>query len=717
MHKSFKILCALVFLWFIHPAAFAWKGHNWDEWKKVTTWKKNDIQSEQSGKHELVPLLGPTTPGGKPIDGIKAWEQRRSQIATILQRIMGEPTNLKIAPPEVRMLGEEVLDDHIRRHILIRSEPDDWIPAYLLLPKNAGDKPLPTMICLHQTTAQGKDEPCGIKGKTDLAFALQLVRRGFVCIAPDAIGFGERIPQGAKPYHDSIAFYRKHPNWSFMGKMAWDVSRVIDYLETLPCVDRLQIGSIGHSHGGYGTLTAAASDSRIAASIVSCGLQTLRGDPTPERWSHLTALLPQIGTYLPDVDSIPFEWHQICAMIAPRPLFVWYTTKDSIFPHTDNLQTVGKDVRGVYGLYGAADDMTFHAYQGEHSFPANGRTMAYDWLQQRLFPVDNLKRIPADSRTWEQKRPLIRRVIRRTIGTPKIITVPFDVKTLGVEQLADYERRLIEYTVAPNERVRAYLCVPKNIDHPMPGVLVLHQTIAAGKREPVGLEGSPTLAFAADLTARGYITLSPDSITAGDRIDAFGPFDTRGYYLNHPDLSAMGRMLYDARRALDLLATTDNVDPDRLGTIGHSLGAEEALMLAAFDERIKATVASCGYATFAADPERIRWARDTWFSYMPKLRPIFQQNRLPHWDWDDVLKLIAPRALYQHTTRDDNIFPKSMSAFNAGESAREIWKLYGKADLLDNVLKDGKHEVADATRADMYAWLDRQLKTAPAHDR
>jgi len=697
-------------LWFNCSPVFAWEGHKWEEWKQVATWTRSEAKSDQADRKELVPLLGPTEAGGKPIDGIKAWESRRAGIAAVLRGLMGEPTNLKSGPVEVRTLGKEVLEDHTRLHVSIRSEPDDWVPAYLLLPKDLGKAPRPAFICLHQTTPQGKDEPCGIQGNPELAFALQLVRRGHVCIAPDAIGFGERIPPGANCYHDSIAFYRRHPGWSFLGKMVWDVSRVIDYLETLPFVDRLQIAAIGHSHGGYGALTAAAFDTRIAAAVVSCGLQTLRGDPNPERWSHLTALLPQIGTYLPEVERIPFDWHQVCAMVAPRPLFVWYATKDTIFPRTANLEGVGKDVRGVYGLYGAADDLTFQAYEGEHRLPQAGAAKVYEWLGERLFTVGDPQAVPGSVQEWEKRRSLIQRVIRRTIGEARIADVPFEMKVLEVEALPEYERRLIEYTVAPNERVRAYLCVPNGTAPPRPGILVLHQTIEAGKRESVGLEGSASLAFGADLAARGYVTLSPDSICAGERIDSFGKFDTRGYYLAHPDLSAMGRMLFDARRALNLLASREEVDRTRLGVIGHSLGAEGALMLAAFNERVKATVASCGYATFAADEKRMCWARDSWFSYMPKLRPLFLAGRLPHWDWDEVVRLVAPRALYQHTTRGDNIFLKSMSAYEAGEQARAIWELYGRSDALANVLKDGQHGIADATRVEMYEWLDRQLK-------
>src|SRR5207245_7580000 len=128
--------------------------------------------------------------------------------------------------------------------------------------------------------------------------------------------------------------------------------RVVDYLESLPFVDPHRIGSIGHSHGAYGTLFAAAFEPRIAVSVASCGFTTFRSDPNPERWSHSTALIPQLGNYLPDVASIPFDWQHVLALIAPRPLYVWYAMKDSIFPRTDNLDGLLKDVQRVYELYG-----------------------------------------------------------------------------------------------------------------------------------------------------------------------------------------------------------------------------------------------------------------------------------------------------------------------------------------------------------------------------
>ena len=62
----------------------------------------------------------------------------------------------------------------------------------------------------------------------------------------------------------------------------------------------------------------------------------------------------------------------------------------------------------------------------------------------------------------------------------------------------------------------------------------------------------------------------------------------------HPGVTGMAKMLFDAVRAVDLLASRPDVDPGRLGSIGHSLGAKEVLYLAAFDTRIRASVSSEG---------------------------------------------------------------------------------------------------------------------------
>src|SRR5437879_8057335 len=62
-----------------------------------------------------------------------------------LGQVLGAPTNLSPPALEVRELGAEEMEGYMRRHVLIRSEPDDWIPAYLLLPKPLTATRVPAM--------------------------------------------------------------------------------------------------------------------------------------------------------------------------------------------------------------------------------------------------------------------------------------------------------------------------------------------------------------------------------------------------------------------------------------------------------------------------------------------------------------------------------------------------------------------------------------------
>src|ERR1041384_1586883 len=141
----------------------AWEGHDWNQWRQVTTWQKPELQTHQAGRRDLAPLLGGDTTDPQRITSVSGWEARRKEIAQAIQQILGQPANLKKPAVEVLDLGSEELEGYTRRHIKIRTKPDAWIPAYLLGQKKLAPARAPTMICLHQTVPQGKDETCGIQ--------------------------------------------------------------------------------------------------------------------------------------------------------------------------------------------------------------------------------------------------------------------------------------------------------------------------------------------------------------------------------------------------------------------------------------------------------------------------------------------------------------------------------------------------------------------------
>lgn len=362
----------------------AWPGFSWDSWQEISGNRKLDLITPQAGRAELFPLLSTGVLDDSPISSIGRWEEKRALIYQTLTTLLGYPSQMVVNSPEVRVSSEENLGKYTRRHIEIMGEDGDPIPAYLLIPEPFPTKPIPAVIVLHQTQAPGKQEAVGMTGNPEMAFGLELVLQGYVVLAYDAIGFGERIPVGGKPYDGAMDFFRRHQKWSFFGKMAWDFHRVVDYLESLPMVNPRKIATIGHSHGAYGSIMCSIYDTRIAATVASCGVATMRSDANPERWSKLTALIPVLGYYSDDISQTPIDWHEILSCLAPRPFFNFSTLDDEIFPRTENLPDVFEQLKSVYRLYDSETNLESYIIPGKHEFPVEYRQKAYMWLGKQL---------------------------------------------------------------------------------------------------------------------------------------------------------------------------------------------------------------------------------------------------------------------------------------------------------------------------------------------
>jgi dienelactone hydrolase len=368
---------------------------SWEKWRKITKSARPRVSGEQAGQAELIDLLA----GGKEkITTPPAWRARREEIKNLLRVFLGESPQAK--PPLAAKITEETSHDgHLLRKLVFQTEPDEFVPSYLLVPKNTRGK-APVVICPHQTTQAGKKEPAGLAGNPQLQTALHLVRRGFVTFTYDAICFGERHDAASGHYGDAIPFYRKRPRWSLMGKMIWDLQRAIDYLETLDFVDRERIGCVGHSHGGYTTLFAMAFDERIRAGASNCGFDTFRIDGNTWRWSRATALMPRLGFYVssprlnmdfyravPDseVVSTPFEMHEMLALVAPRPLLLSTSDEDFVFPNGGwSARRALARIKPVYELLGAPEHLASYFFSGGHSFPNDAANNAYAWLERWL---------------------------------------------------------------------------------------------------------------------------------------------------------------------------------------------------------------------------------------------------------------------------------------------------------------------------------------------
>ena len=378
---------------------FDYVDWNWLRWRNMTRATYPRVTGRQSGKAELIYPLD--NMDKSTITTVTDWERRKASIVNVISNFTGELPRSK-PPLEPKTIEETKLDTHTRIKFTFQSEPGEHVPAYLLVPKSVSGR-APAVLCPHQTTiplTNGMREPAGVAGDPKLYTALHLVERGYVTLTWDALCFGERHELNRGHYGDAIPFYRKHPRWSLLGKMIWDASRAVDYLETLNFVDSARIGSVGHSHGGITTIFLIAFDSRIKAGASNCGFDTFRLDGNTWRWSHATALIPKLGFYVsspyinmdqyravPDSEVIntPFDMHEVLALIAPRPLLLSTSDEDFVFPNGGwSARQALARIQPVYSLFNARESLGNFFFSGGHSFPPAASSRAYEWLDRWL---------------------------------------------------------------------------------------------------------------------------------------------------------------------------------------------------------------------------------------------------------------------------------------------------------------------------------------------
>ena len=302
---------------------------------------------------------------------------------------------------------------------------------------------------------------------------------------------------------------------------------------------------------------------------------------------------------------------------------------------------------------------------------------------------------------WQIRRRHILAAMQRVMGQLPggSFRVPLDLRVLDEKTVGKLVRKKISFQSDPFDRVTAWLLVPAGEEgKKLPAVLCLHQTVQAGKDEPVGLAGSPQMRYAMELAERGYVTLSPDYPSLGEHAYDFG---------QHPEF-ASGSMkgVWDNIRAVDLLSSLPEVDHERIGVIGHSLGGHNAVFTASFESRLKVVVSSCGFTTFLKD-DMPSW---TGPRYMPRIKTEFSSDakQMP-FDFSEVIAALAPRPfLASAATRDDDFDVSGVR--DACQAAERAYQLLGKRDHLQSYYPDSPHDFPDDARKRAYEFLDRYLK-------
>ncbi len=343
-------------------------------------------------------------------------------------------------------------------------------------------------------------------------------------------------------------------------------------------------------------------------------------------------------------------------------------------------------------------------------------TVDYAKLEQELFALADGTAVTAEN--WPQKRTEIKQRLLATFG-PFPEKVPLEPQVLSEDTYQGLTRRKVSYQVETGERVLAWLLIPAACDLTKrhPAILCAHQTIDVGKDEPIGAGGMPNLDYALQMTRdHGYLTLTPDYPTAGERIaPGMKPYYTDDFYRQHPEWSMFGKSLWDSMRAVDYLQSLPFVDPDKIGMVGHSLGGCATAIACAFDDRIKVGVESCGgLQLFQANWQyALEYSRIEWYIYCPALRPYFLKKTTP-WDVHELYALIAPRSYMQTGAFNDGVNPNPLDKVKAALLVRRVYKLLGVEDNFNLYMHHGTHNFPSVAVEQGVRVLDRVLRPPPA---
>lgn len=307
---------------------------------------------------------------------------------------------------------------------------------------------------------------------------------------------------------------------------------------------------------------------------------------------------------------------------------------------------------------------------------------------------------------WAERLKHIRANMELVMGSLPDETrrVPLDVEIVSEEMTDRYIRRKVIFTPESDDRVPAWILIPRQITQttPAPAMLCLHQTNNVGKDEPVGLGGLLALRYAHELAELGFVCIVPD-------YPSFGEY--RYDFKKHGARYASGSMkaIWNNIRAVDLLETLPQVNKNRIGVIGHSLGGHNALFTAFFDDRLKAVVTSCGFTPFHSyyKGQLKGWTSDR---YMPLIRETYQNdpNKVP-FDFYEILAGLAPRGCYSNSPINDSNFEVE-GVRKAFKKAETVFALYGAESNLKLATPDALHDFPEAQRNEAYEWLKQQLK-------
>jgi hypothetical protein len=310
------------------------------------------------------------------VEGVKsvdAWPGRRAAIEAKWRKLLGAP-DIKPPAPAARLVETIADQNYTGKLMYLQVEPDWWEKILIMTPVRAPSRPMPVVIVPYYDV----DTPAGmnLSGRTFTpisvrSFAYTAVQKGYMAVA--IRWYGESYGEW---YSEAVANLKlRHPNCTGLGKWVWDSQRLLDYLHTLPEVDREHIGIIGHSLGSKMAMYAAAFDQRITAVVASEGGVGLPFSNYEDYW--------YFGDFIQKVDKAT-DQHELIGLIAPRP-FLLIGGDEYDGPKSWYYINAG---RKVYELFGQPRNIGYFNHHKGHTPTPEAVWRSMEWFAHFLGPAD-----------------------------------------------------------------------------------------------------------------------------------------------------------------------------------------------------------------------------------------------------------------------------------------------------------------------------------------
>ncbi|WP_339727895.1 acetylxylan esterase [uncultured Gimesia sp.] len=316
----------------------------------------------------------------KNIKDLKTWETKRVQYRKQLFEMLG----LSPLPPKTDLkpviTNSITSDGFIVENITFQSRPGLYVTGNLYRPiKQEGRIPAILYVCGH-----GGVKKNGVIYGNKVHYQHHgewFARNGYICLTIDTLQLGEIEGIHHGTYREGMWWWLSR-GYTPAGVEAWNCIRALDYLQSRPEVDGEKLGVTGRSGGGAYSWWIAALDERIKAAVPVAGITNLKNHVIDGAVEGHCDCMFMVNTY-------QWDYAQVAALVAPRPLLISNTDKDSIFP-LDGVVDVYNSTMKIYELYGVPENLGLQITEGPHKDTQELRIHSFRWFNHFLKGDDSL---------------------------------------------------------------------------------------------------------------------------------------------------------------------------------------------------------------------------------------------------------------------------------------------------------------------------------------